>query len=303
MILLILMLVILAVLLIGASLLSAWSILHPPRMTDAKALVVLKRLSPADLGMHFESLGFSVRDQQTGRMLRLAGWWIPHSSPSRKTVVFIHGYADAKVGSIAWAPVWRELGFHILAVDLRAHGESEGSCTTAGVFERHDLDQVINQLRAARPQQAERLVLFGVSLGAAVALGTAELRDDLAGLVLECPFASFRRAVEAHVRLLQLPLPTMLPMTFWCARQLAGAEFDQIRPLEALARLKCPVMVIHAEDDALIPRTDMEQIRHVVMQKGDGSEYWQVPGAAHLRAMQLDSDAYRGRLEAFLNKL
>src|ERR1700733_3113274 len=101
---------------------------------------------------------------------------MPNQNSSNKTVILIHGYADAKVGSIAWAPTWQSLGYHILAIDLRAHGESAGRFTTAGFFERHDLDQIINQLRAAHPQQTERLVLFGISLGAAVALAAAALR-------------------------------------------------------------------------------------------------------------------------------
>ena len=42
-----------------------------------------------------------------------------------------------------------DFGYHVLVIDLRAHGESGGSHSTAGFFERHDLNQVINDLRAA----------------------------------------------------------------------------------------------------------------------------------------------------------
>src|SRR5437868_12774319 len=88
-------------------------LLRPPRMNDARASFVLKRLSPSDLGMSYESLSFVVRDEHSGSRLRLAGWWIP--APSRDTdkcVVLIHGYGDAKVGAIAWAPLWHSLGYH-----------------------------------------------------------------------------------------------------------------------------------------------------------------------------------------------
>ena len=71
------------------------------------------------------------------------------------------------------APVWHALGFHILALDLRAHGESAGVVSTAGDREQHDVVQVLDQLRADGPAQTRQLVLFGVSLGAAVALAVA----------------------------------------------------------------------------------------------------------------------------------
>src|SRR3954469_7280937 len=160
-------------------LLIAHAILRPPRMTDGKAVYVLQRLSPSDLGMRFDTLAFRVRDARSGKSLELAAWRIPHPAGSDKTVILIHGYADAKVGSIAWAPTWQQLGWHVLAIDLRAHGESQGTYATAGYFERHDLDQVINQIRSSRPQQTQQLALFGISLGAAVALATAQMRDDI----------------------------------------------------------------------------------------------------------------------------
>jgi pimeloyl-ACP methyl ester carboxylesterase len=40
--------------------------------------------------------------------------------------------------------------------------------------------------------------MFGISLGAAVAVATAALRDDIDGLILESPFADYRPAVAAH---------------------------------------------------------------------------------------------------------
>ncbi len=185
--------------LLAASLLMmARLLLRPARMSDGKAAYLLKRLSPGDLGLHFQTLEFQARDEKSNKPIQLAAWWIAHPAAMGKCVVLIHGYGDAKVGAIAWAPMWHELGYHILAIDLRAHGESEGRETTAGYFERHDLNQVLDQLRAARPSDTRTLVLFGISLGGAVALGTAETRDDIAAIVLDSPFTQYSHAVAAH---------------------------------------------------------------------------------------------------------
>ncbi|HEY7087352.1 MAG TPA: alpha/beta fold hydrolase [Tepidisphaeraceae bacterium] len=283
-----------------ALLLMAHAILRPPRMSDGKALYLLKRLSPADLGMQFENVRFAVRDERSGRDLQLAGWWIPHPAGGDKTVILIHGYADAKVGAIAWAPTWRQIGFHILAIDLRAHGESDGIYSTGGVFEQKDLDQIINQLRATRPAQTRQLVLFGISLGASVALGAAEARDDISAIVLESPIANFRHAVRAQATMLELPLLSMLPQVLKLAEWICGARFDQLDPLRSIVRVKCPVMAIQSGDDPFVPPEDARRIEDAVKARPHGSVSWVTEHVPHLLTVQANPDEYRRRIEQFL---
>src|SRR5215218_6780842 len=79
-----------AVLLIAVMIfMMARTLLRPNRMTDAKAIVRLHRLSPGDLSLRFEDAHFDVRDEQTGRPLRIAAWWIPAATPSAKTMLVI----------------------------------------------------------------------------------------------------------------------------------------------------------------------------------------------------------------------
>src|SRR5688572_21256580 len=91
---------------VGALLVSfvAWvialSLLHPPRMTDGKAMYVLRRMSPTDIGLTYERVTFEVRDEAnpgSDQKLKMAAWWIPHEHANGRCVVMLHGYADAKV--------------------------------------------------------------------------------------------------------------------------------------------------------------------------------------------------------------
>ena len=74
----------------GAAVLMAWSLVHPPRMTDGKAMWVLKRLSPSDLGLEFEDVKFVVRDER-GERLSITAWWIPNPKAQGRCVVLQHG--------------------------------------------------------------------------------------------------------------------------------------------------------------------------------------------------------------------
>jgi pimeloyl-ACP methyl ester carboxylesterase len=222
----------------------ALALLMPPRMTDGKAVWLLRRLSPGDLGLGFEDVAFSVRDDKTGQPMRIAGWWIPHPAAGGRCVVLLHGYADAKVGAIAWAPSWHALGFNVLAIDLRAHGESEGVHCTAGFWERHDVDQTIDRLRAQRPAGTRKIVLFGLNVGAAVAVATAAMRDDVAALVLVDPPADFPRAAMTQMDRAGAPGRIFQHAALAIAEWIARCDFSAVRPAALVRRVRCPILMI-----------------------------------------------------------
>lgn len=277
----------------------ARALVTPPRMTDGKAAWVLKRLSPADLGLEFEETAFDVRDHRTGQPLRIAGWWIPHPQAHGRYVVLLHGYADAKVGAIAWAPTWHALGWNILAIDLRAHGESGGRHCTGGYFERHDVSDVIDQLRARRPEQTRRLVLFGASFGAAVAVATAVLRDDVDAVVLDSPVPDFAAGAMLQMEVLGAPGGMIRRSAIRVAERLTGARFAPVRMLDLLPRLKCAAFVIAPEHDPLLEHGAAEALQHALPVHRKNS-FWLVPNAAHLMALPSEPDEYQARLAAFL---
>lgn len=280
----------------------ALSLLRPPRMTDARAWWMLRRLTPADLGLSWSQCDFGVRDERGGGTIRITGWWLPAIDPqSQSTVVLIHGYADAKVGAIAWAPLWLSLGYNVVAIDLRAHGESDGKHSTAGFFERDDLDAVINELRATRPDQTRSLVLFGVSLGAAVALATAARRDDLRALVLDCPFADYRTAARAHGRLMGYPLPVLHTLGVTLAEWISGARIDEVRPVDLIGKSRCPVLLITGDADPFVSQDSVASLERAVAARGDASQAWRAPDAGHVLCIVADYDAYRARIESFLS--
>jgi uncharacterized protein len=307
---LILVLLVLALLLAGGTVVAAaFTLLRPPRMTDGRAAYWLERLSPGDLGLPFEPLTFRVRDERTGEPLSIAAWWIPNPRARGRCAVLMHGYADAKIGAIAWAPTFHALGWNVLAIDLRAHGESGGIDSTAGFYERHDVNQVIDHVRAERPEQARRVVLFGVSLGAAVAAAAAVAREgdgrDLAGVVLESPFADYRDAIAAHAEILGHPAGIIQRLTIALAERMTSADFGAVRPADLIPRIACPLLVLQAGDDAFVPPAAARQVEAACARRpADWStDYWLIATAPHVQGLSTEPEAYRRRLETFLVRL
>ena len=305
-----------AVLLLAVVHLMARALTRPPRMTDGKALSVLHRLTPKDVGLRFEPTTFEVRDIIAGGKLKLAAWWMPADKPSEKTVILVHGYADAKVGALAWAPAWHEVGFNILGIDLRAHGDSEGTLCTGGFAERHDLEQVVHQIIARKPQETQTLALFGASLGAAAVAGAAALLAPagepasaspiLAGVVLESPFADFRSASTSHFQQLGLPVGRIAKMALRHAERLTSARFADVRPVDLIGRIGCPLLVLAADDDAYLNGEEFAAIAHAVAARPAASGvsvYRRFEGIEHLMAVVVEPSAYRETLKRFLDQV
>ena len=77
--------------------------------------------------------------------------------------------------------------------------ESGGTGLHVGYWERHDVSQVVDQIRSVRGSDTTRMVLFGVGVGAAIATAAAALRNDLMALVLESPPADCANAARLYM--------------------------------------------------------------------------------------------------------
>jgi pimeloyl-ACP methyl ester carboxylesterase len=206
------------------------------------------------------------------------------------------------VGAIAWAPPWRALGFNLLVVDLRAHGESGGAMCTAGYFERQDLRQVLDELRASRPDGAREIVLFGVSMGGAVVAAAAEDRDDISAVVMDSPYADFLAAAAEHITRLGLP-GWLTPMAIRLAGWMSGADLTAVDVQSIVARLTSPVLIIESANDSFLPNHGQKLEEAIGRRPPDfgKAEIWRVDGAEHLMALPADPARYQRRLEEFLD--
>src|SRR5678815_2273090 len=139
------------------------------------------------------------------------------------------------------------------------------------IRDRYDVEQVIGRLRAERPREAAQVVLFGVSLGAAVAAGVAALADEprddrgdprgidprdrpdtaplVSALVMESPFADFSAAAAAHMDALGLPGGPFPRGALWLAERWSGARFNEVRPVDLVGKARCPVLIIAPTND------------------------------------------------------
>ncbi len=185
-------------------------------------------VTPATTRLPYDDVLVKTVDGET-----VHGWFVP-APDSRATVLFCHGNA----GNIAnrLDAIWRlhELGLDVCMFDYRGYGRSTGQPSETGTY--RDADAVWTWLTTTKGIAPGRIVVFGESLGGAVAAWVAEQKRPGAA-ILESTFTS---VPEMAARLYPF-----LPIRWLC----------RIRypTLERMPRILCPVLVAHSPDDELIP--------------------------------------------------
>jgi uncharacterized protein len=176
-----------------------------------------------------------------GADVMLKAWRLRATPPTRGTLIYLHGVADNRMSGTGIGQRFAEKGFDVIAYDSRAHGESGGEACTYGFFEKQDLVRVLDTI-AVRP-----IVLFGVSLGAAVALQTAALDDRIAAVVAIETFSDLRTV--ARERVPSLVIDRSFEKALALAEQRAAFQVHEVSPAAAAAQIRVPVLLIHGARD------------------------------------------------------
>ncbi|TWT30496.1 Alpha/beta hydrolase family protein [Posidoniimonas corsicana] len=199
-------------------------------------------LQPHQITMRPPPEDFAVQsvafDSESGD--RLAGWF-HQGEPGRGVVVLAHGIRTHRGSSLARARLFGEHGLSSLLFDLRCHGESTGERVTLGWQERHDIRAAVDW--AKHRCTGEPVAVVGYSLGGAAAALAAPLEVD--AVVLEAVFPTIEAAVGNRT---SGKLGIAGPLASWALlAQLeprTGIAPSDLRPVDAVRRLTCPVMVV-----------------------------------------------------------
>jgi uncharacterized protein len=231
---------------------------------------------PSALALPVERVTFLTADS-----VRLVAWEIPAPEPSDVWVLICHGNA----GNISFSgrpdfyASLRRLGVNILAFDYRGYGESDGVPSEAGLY--RDATAAYDYLRRVRHVPPGRIVLFGHSLGSAVAIELAG-RVEAAGLIVEGALTSVAdRGAELY---------PFLPLRW------VGA--NRFPSLERIGAVRMPKLFLHAERDEVIPIAHGRR----VYERATPPKRFVALGGGHASAYTDDRDRFFGAIGEFLGE-
>lgn len=197
-----------------------------------------------------------------------------HNKSARYTILYSHGNA-VDIGHLRhlFADFYQH-GYSVLAYDYSGYGLSSGQPSEQQAYD--DIERVYTYLTEQQGVAPENIIVYGHSLGAAIALDLAS-KKKVAGLVLEAPFVSAFRV---------LTRVTLYP-------------FDKFSNIDKLPDLNTPVYFMHSRDDRVVPFWHSQELLSHTHQPT--SHYW-LDHAGH-DGISFSGEEYWSRLEVFLATL
>jgi uncharacterized protein len=218
--------------------------------------------SPADAGLGFGDVRFETDDGE-----RLHGWWIRRRAAGLGHVLLCHGNAGNVGDRVLHAALLTAVGFDVLLFDYRGYGHSSGKPSEQGTY--RDARAALACLLRQPDVDRARVLYLGESLGGAVAIELA-LAHPPAGLVLLSAFTSVREMARVHYPLIPAAL---VPDAYPSLRLIGG--------------LRSPLLVLHGEDDAIVP---VEHGRALLHAAPDPKRSRIVAGVGHNDIVSLEGE-------------
>lgn len=276
---------------------------QPPRAGEPARIdnFVYRRDPQADFGIAFEEL------ELAGEHGSLRAWYVP--GEGRTAVLLLHGRRRGElIETLRMIKPLHELGLDVLALAYRNHDRSAASDDGLYHYGAGEWRDAISGARLLAERGADRVILYGLSMGGAVVLEALERWTDDAGplpepigLVLDSPLVDPFATVEVGAVKAGLPFPgplTRLALTV--AGWRTGVDFGDLRQARDAADVPVPVMVFAGVEDTTVPIASVDEFTAALRTP---LTYHRLPGVEHVEAWNHDPEAYAERLRAFYASL
>jgi len=252
--------------------------------------------TPGDRGLPYRTVTITTANNK-----ELFAWFIPpaETGAHAPAVLVMHGWGSNAEMMLPFARQLYHAGFAVLLLDARNHGQSEGDTFSSMPRFAEDMEHGFDWLASQPEVDPARIALLGHSVGAAASLLLASRRREVAAVVSIAAFSHpeivMRRQMEAN----HIPYRLIGWVVLNYIERTIGFHFDDIAPVTTIAKIPCPVLLVHGDDDRTVPHADAEAI--FASARGSQVELLTIKGADHDSIEQIDR--HGGALVDFLKRI
>jgi len=224
------------------------------------------------------------------------GWWCPIQN-ANGAVLLLPGIRANRLSMVERARFLHRAAYSVLLIDFQATGETTGDHITFGWKESRDVIAAIDFIRLA--DATGPVAILGSSLGGVAALlATPPLKID--ALVLEEVYPTIEIATRNRMEnYLGVFGRTLTPLLLNQLQWRLGVSASQLRPVDHIANVECPMFIISGENDR---NTRPADTRMLVERARNPKKVWFVPNAGHVDLHLAARQEYETRVLAFLAK-
>jgi uncharacterized protein len=193
--------------------------------------------TPEQYKLSYQDISLPIKTEE-GKIENMHGWWLPANQPNAKVVLYLHGNSQNIGGNLKHANRFHELGFSVFLPDYRGYGHSEGGFPSeAQVYaDAQTAWTYLTQKQGINPKQ---ILIYGHSLGGAIAIDLASKHPEASALIVESSFTSIANMVHRDPKFAIFPIDLLVHQ-----------KFDSINKVRSLTM---PVLYIHGTADTIIP--------------------------------------------------
>jgi fermentation-respiration switch protein FrsA (DUF1100 family) len=229
--------------------------------------------TPDNISLNYDEINFKTKDG-----VNISGWYIP-AEKEKGVLLFCHGNAGNISHRLDSIKIFNSLNLSVLIFDYRGYGKSEGKPSEFGTY--LDAEAVWDYLVNVKRKSSESIILFGRSLGGAVAAEIA-MRKKTAALIIESCFTSVPDLGKTFY--------PWLPIKF-----LSKFKYSTI---DKIGSINCPKLIIHSPEDEIISFRHGEVLYEKAFQPKD---FLKIKGG-HNEGFLLSGKTYSDGIKMFLEK-
>ena len=197
------------------------------------------KITPADFKLAYQEVSIPI-ELKSNNHEKLFGWWIPAQGKAIGTILYLHGYNENIGVNITPSASLTQLGFNVLLVDYRGYGKSQGDFPSERQLYT-DAEIAWNYLVKTRQILPKKIVIFGHSLGGAIAIHLATHHPEVSSLIVQSSFTSMLDVINDSWWSKLVPMQLLLTQKF--------------NSIEKVSLLQMPVLYIHGSADRFLPAT------------------------------------------------
>lgn len=190
---------------------------------------------------------------------QLFAWFIPTAHPA-PALVIIHGWGGNAGMMLPLAAPLHAAGYALLLLDARCHGRSDGDSFASLPRFTEDIEAGLSWLAAQPEVDAGALGVIGHSVGAGAALLAASRQASIRAVVSLAAFAHPATMMRRWLAASHIPYWPLGAYVLAYVQWVIGYRFDDIAPIHTIAKLACPVLIVHGDADDTVPVSEACQI-------------------------------------------
>lgn len=223
--------------------------------------------------------------------------WLSRGATHGGAVLLLPGVRANRLAMVDRALMLRAAGYSTLVIDFQGTGESPGDVITFGWRERLDVIAAVQALRRTLP--GEPVGIIGISLGGAATL-LAVPALDIQAVILEAVYPSIDVAVKNRLRMQLGSFGAALsPLLLVQLRARLGIRPSDLKPVDRVALLQCPVLIIGGLVDQHTTAADTQRMFAAAREP---KELWLIPDAAHVDYFRVNREEYERRVLTFFDR-